>query len=94
MLFFNVREWLSQAFRGFRAAATPSLTFLSNYDAVLVWFGNVFQDPIQLGNSLAVFADNGKGAVTAWSSSLGRSSLGGSWASEGYAAVTHAGLAA
>ncbi len=41
---------------------TPTLSFLQNYDAVVIWTNNSYQDPVAVGNVLADYLDAG-GAV-------------------------------
>ncbi|OGC94862.1 MAG: hypothetical protein A2W25_14155 [candidate division Zixibacteria bacterium RBG_16_53_22] len=42
---------------------TPSLTFLQQYDAAVVWSNYAFSDPTMMGNRLADYLDSGGGVV-------------------------------
>ena len=42
---------------------TPTLSYLQNYDAVLVWSNSVFDDAVALGDVLADYVDVGGGVV-------------------------------
>jgi len=47
------------------ATATPTMSYLSQFDVVFAFSDGTYQDPITLGNNLASFVDGGKGVVLA-----------------------------
>jgi hypothetical protein len=66
---------------------TPSLAQLLNYDAVMTWPDDFYQDPVALGNVLADYVDLGHGVVQTMFSfdpDMAGLRLGGRWESGGY----------
>lgn len=66
------------------SAATPELSLLRSYDAVLVWSNFPFHNPDALGDVLAAYVDAGGGVVTSPFASSSNRALGGRWAMGGY----------
>jgi hypothetical protein len=64
------------------SASTPTLTQLLEYDAVLTWSNSAYAQPVQLGDVLANYVDQGRGVVQAvFSLSI---KLDGRWRTEAY----------
>ncbi|MBI4265125.1 MAG: prealbumin-like fold domain-containing protein [Acidobacteria bacterium] len=62
------------------SSATPSLSALAGYQAVLVWSNLAFANPDALGNVLADYSDQGGGVVqSTFGFRIGSFGLGGRW---------------
>jgi hypothetical protein len=65
--------------------STPTLTYMLNFDVVVVWTNYVFQNKVSLGNNLKSYVDLGGGVVVTCFAHHGSTwNLGGMFQSYGY----------
>ena len=73
--------------------STPTLSTLLNYDSLLVFNDNPYDDSIALGNIIADYIDTGRGVVTSVFETVGvLSYLDGRWYDEGYYVIDPDGM--